>query len=85
MAVWLETINVKDEWEHFQERGYEKTVSLIVAKIKNSRWRDITASQIRLDDLIEELEESLNLPEFNSIWNELYDLADLDRVWIATH
>jgi hypothetical protein len=84
MAVWLETIDVAEEWEKFQERGYQESVKLIVDKIKRSRWRDITASQFLLDDLIEELEESLNLPEFNSVWNELYNLADLDRVWIST-
>lgn len=84
MPHWNISINVKDEWEHFQERGYAKSRDLIVEKIKKSRWRDISASQIRLDDLIEELEESLNVHEFNSIWNELYDLADLDRVWLAT-
>lgn len=84
MAQWTITIDVKEIWSTFQDNGYEKSRDAIVAKIKESRWRDISAHQIRLDDLIEELEESLNLPEFNSIWNELYDLADLDRVWIAT-
>lgn len=84
MPQWNITIDVKDPWERSQEYGYEKFRDLIVTRIRESRWRDISAHQFRLDDLIEELEESLNVHEFNSIWSELYDLADLDRVWIST-
>lgn len=82
--TWLVTVDVSDEWKNFQENGFQKSVELIVAKIKESGWRDLTPYPDTFDELLADLENSYDLDEFNGWWNELYDLADSDRVWIAT-
>lgn len=82
--VWLVTIDVADTWKSFQENGFEQSVKSIIAKIKQSRWRELTPYPDTFDELLANLEESGDLAEFNGWWDELYDLADSDRVWIST-
>jgi len=84
MPQWNITIDVSEIWKNFQDVGFEESVKQIVAKIKESRWRSITPYPHTFDQLVADLEASTSLDEFNSWWNELYDLADSDRVWIAT-
>jgi len=82
--TWLVTIDVADIWRNFQDNGFEQSVKAIIEKIKASRWRSITPYPDTFDELLACLEESRDLDEFNGWWNELYDLADSDRVWIST-
>lgn len=84
MPVWKRTIDVADIWESFQENGFEQSVKSIIAKIKQSGWRELTPYPDTFDELLANLEESGDLVEFNGWWDELYDLADSDRVWIST-
>ncbi len=84
MARWELTVDVSDEWEGFQERGFEESVKRIVDKIKRSGWRDLTPYPDTFDELVARLESSSDIGDFNEWWDELYDLADSDRVWVAT-
>ncbi len=79
MPVWHETIDLKAVWNHDEEWNIVR--DNVVPRIKNSDWY---RRSFQVQDLVEELEEALNVVEFDSIWNELYNEADQDRVWIAT-
>lgn len=82
--TWLIKIDVKDVWSGFQETGLEASVKEIVARIKKSGWRELTPYPDTFDQLLADLEASTCLDELNGWWDELYDLADSDRVWIET-
>ena len=84
MPQWNITIDVKDVWENFDKNDVPASVKLVVERIKASGWRNITPYPHTFDQLISDLEASETLDEFNSWWSEVYDLADIDRVWIAT-
>lgn len=79
MPVWNETVDLKDVWSH--DVPWNKVRDECVPVIKRSTWHK---NSYVVQDLVVELEEALNVEEFDSIWHELYDEADRDRVWIAT-
>ena len=55
-----------------------------MGSLRNSRWGDLTANKDWLDQLLEDLERTSNGDEFDKVWDDVYDLADEERVWIAT-
>lgn len=76
MTNWLLTIDLRDAWSNdnfFQARD------LIVHKIRATRWPLINSE---IDFLLDELSEVANTDEFDVLWNQMYDYADIDRVWI---
>lgn len=79
MAVWLETIDLSKVWNH--DDDWKVVRDNIIPIIKKSQW---FSDSFQVQDLVEELEEALNVQEFDSIFNDLYDEADADRVWIET-
>ncbi len=81
--VWHVTIKLGDFFRS-DDLTVEEKAKEIVKRIRDSRWRDISGSQLLLDDLLEELGSVADAAEFDYVWNEIYDLADIDRVWIET-
>lgn len=82
-AVWDLTLDVS-LWYHNEELTFEQRRDAIVRKIRNSPW---PAHNEELEEILAELAEVRDEDEFNFIWDDLYDIADLDpryRVWIKT-
>jgi hypothetical protein len=79
MAVWLETVNLKDVWH--QNLPWTEIRDIAVDRLKKTEW--YTKSPL-VRDIVADLESVSDLGEFNWVWNNLYDEADADRVWIAT-
>lgn len=83
MANWIRIVKLKDVW-HNDDLPFEKKRDKIVERIKESGWRDITPYPDTFDERVADLTASSDTSEFDSWFNELYDLADSDRVWIET-
>lgn len=83
MPHWNKTVNLADVWKN-EDLTFEEQVEKIVERIKNSGWRKFTPYPHTFDELIENLEKSETKEAFNDVWEEVYDLADVDRVWIET-
>lgn len=81
--VWRVEIKLGDFFKSDDLTVAEKAKE-IVKRIRDSRWRDISGSQFLLDDILERLGSVADADEFDYVWNEIYDLADIDRVWIDT-
>ena len=84
MAQWFHTLNIKEEWH--QAKNNEITVQqlseIIVKKLKK-----IKIDSFEKDDLIMEFiefseDKSLDKDDFDDLWNEFYDWADSNRVWV---
>lgn len=84
VKVWHITVDVSDLWSKFEELGLEEAARQVAARIRESGWRGITPYPNYFDDLVAYLEKPDNLGDFNARWDELYDLADSDRVWLNT-
>lgn len=82
-VVWDLTLDVSP-WYHNEELTFEQRRDAIVRKIRNSPW---PKHNEELEEILAELAEVRDEDEFNLIWDDLYDIADLDpnyRVWIKT-
>lgn len=78
MAVWHETLNLRDVF-HNEDLEFEARRDEIVKRITSLRMLDATAEQIA-----EALGEAEDEEEFDEYWDDFYDWADDVRVWVAT-
>ena len=98
MANWRLTINVSNIWKRYEEpfeenpedeELFEDFKSEMVPHLQSYiskvqfNVNDIDEAG-RYSDLLMEMEDALDLEEFNEIWNELYNWADYNRIWIQT-
>jgi hypothetical protein len=85
LPVWAHRINVADIWGN-QDLTFDQSRDAIVDRLRKSPWianRDQSGFD-ELGEVVENLAAAENFDEFNNWWDELYDRADRDRVWIAT-
>ena len=81
--VWNLTIDVSP-WFHNEEMAFEEIRDAIVRKLRRTPWPERSED---LSELLEYLAEAVDVEEFDSIWSDIYDIADTDpeyRVWIKT-
>jgi len=83
MANWQETINLVDVF-HNDDMAFEDRRDIIVRRLLDSRWLTNPNRRMGIDFVVTNLGQSEDYTEFNEWWNELYDYADSDLVWIAT-
>jgi hypothetical protein len=82
MAGWRITIDLKDIWKATEIPFFERRDE-IIRRIKASEW--YSDDYAALNDTLYLLSDSNDNEDFNFYWSQLYDLADWDRVWIATN
>lgn len=82
LSPWKHVIKVGHVF-HDPELTFEERRNVIVAIIKVSRWY-ADDKNFELSDCVDELEQCRNIDEFDDAWGLLYDLADMDSVWIDT-
>lgn len=87
MAIWYLTIRLGDLVAQHKDGELDVTelAEKVVERIKGSGWRAITPYPHTFDQMLEELEGALDEERYMSTFEEIYDLADLDRVWIETY
>lgn len=83
LPIWDRRINLKDVFRN-EDMTFEQRRDVIVRRIKRSPWYTEQEDYSHLHDVVIDLEEADDAEEFDSAWDEMYDLADIDRVWIAT-
>ncbi len=79
--TWLLTINVADVFRN-EDMTFEQRRDAIVQRIHASGW--IAEDDYTLGDLVDELGDAADTDDFDAVWDEIYNQADADRVWIAT-
>lgn len=81
MSQWLHTLRVADVWRNeslpFQSRRDE-----IVRRIKGSRFWD--ADDYDLECIVSDMAEAEETNGFDASWDEFYNWADENRVWVET-
>ncbi len=85
MPAWTHEINLADIWRD-ENRTFEEKRDTIVARLRTSPWiadRDRSGFD-ELGEVVANLAAARDVEEFDVWWNDLYDHADRDRVWIAT-
>jgi hypothetical protein len=85
LPVWGGSIDVSDVF-HNDALTFEQRRDAIAKRLKVSPWY-VNADVAEFDgvhDVVNDLADSEDQEEFNGWWDELYDLADIDRVHIRT-
>ncbi len=83
MPFWAGTIDVSHIWS--STIPFSEKRDGVVAAIMGSQWYlDQVAEGGPIVAIVDDLSTANTISEFNEWWNELYDFADLDRIWIAT-
>jgi hypothetical protein len=83
MPVWNLTVNLKSLWG-VTEITFPSKRDGIVKLIKESGWDQYTDDVLTFEALVDELAETADNRSFDAVFQDLYDLADNDRVWIET-
>lgn len=90
MANWKYRIDVADIWQQYPDEIDFldfKTQLLDILKNAVEDLRDIIDDEdeiMSLEDIVNGLEYSDDEEEFDQAWQDLYDWADYNKVWIAT-
>ncbi len=80
--VWDRKISLAGVF-HDPDLAFEQRRDAIVEIIRNSPWFKQYEEGDDLPQLVEEL-AGIEEDEFRYPWDAIYDIADADRVWIAT-
>lgn len=83
LPVWERRLNFADV-VHNEALSFEQRRDAIVDRLRHSAW---FAGRDEFDELVEavdNLARADDADEFDGWWDEIYDVADYDRVWIVT-
>lgn len=83
--VWAHTVDLRDVF-HSDTLSFTERRNAIVRILRATQWvKDADRAEMDgLFDIVVELAAAEDVEEFDGWWDELYDLADTDRVWIKT-
>ena len=83
MAGWKHRVDVKSGFE--DDGVFEHKRDEVVKRLRESPASKDGANGEELTFLLEQLEETATPDEFDSVWDEIYDLADGGQwLWIDT-
>lgn len=82
MPYWGLTIDLKDVFH--SDLPFPSIRDEVVARINRSGWLDQSYAPAELLMALFELQDAQDADDFDVYWNAVYDIADVDRVWIAT-
>ena len=77
---WKHHLRIKDIWRD-DDLSWETKRDAVVAKIKKLPHYQ---SDDELIEIVEMLEEATFISEFDEVWDQFYDWADWNRVWVET-
>lgn len=78
---WKHHIDLHDIWQD-DDPDFELRRSLIVQRIRGSLVYDAFRADDRLEDILNELDDTETEDDFDWVWSDFYDWADDNRVWI---
>jgi hypothetical protein len=80
---WAHKINLADV---FRNDGltFTQKRDAIVSRIRATTWFKDCDERDSLPMFVEEMADTQDTRDFDAVWSEIYDIADADRVWIAT-
>lgn len=90
MANWTIKIDVADLWEKYQDdEDFEAFKEALFPRLREklSEVEDKLGSDVAMefDDLVDQIEYNADdVEEFDYIWQDLYDWADTNMVWLGT-
>ena len=91
MAKWAHRMRLGDIWNESADDGsdWEMTRDATLVRMRGDGWcqQYLSMEHGPLDEthlgwLLSELEAADSLDEFNEVWDQIYDWADINRLWL---
>jgi hypothetical protein len=83
LPVWDKQIDLRGVF-HNDSMSFEERRDAVVRRLRASVWLAGRDEFDRLVEIVDNLAAAEDTAEFAGWWDELYDDADCDRVWITT-
>lgn len=86
MPQWTLTIRLGDlvqQWKN-GDINIAELADLVTTRLKESGWRAFTPYPHTWDEKVAQVQSAETPGEYEAAFEDLYDIADLDRVWIET-
>lgn len=80
---WAQRIYLGDVF-HNEDLTFVQRRDAVMRRLRASRWVRDSGDDTALTMLLDDLAEAADAEEFDEVWDEIYDIADYDRVWIDT-
>jgi hypothetical protein len=80
VTEWRRRIDLRGVLED-ETSTFEEIRDEVVRRLRGSRWPEECEPAA---GLVDELSETQSAEDFDFVWDELYDVADGERVWLAT-
>lgn len=77
---WQKTIDLVDVWNS-TELSFAEKRDIVVERVRKSGWPNENSV---LSGLLDQMTDLDDVQEFDFLWDQVYDEADWDRVWIST-
>lgn len=86
MSQWNLTINLGDLVDRWKsgELDISQLAEKVVKRIQSSGWRELTPYPHTFDEYLASLKAVSSSGGYQDRFEDIYDLADSDRVWIET-
>lgn len=90
MANWVIKIDVADIWQKYEDDEdfdafKEELLPILKSKVEEVSKKLGEEEAMEFEDLVSEIEYNADdEDEFDYIWQQLYDWADSNRVWLGT-
>ena len=83
LPSWRYTLDLSPVW-HDEPLDFGQRRDAVVARIRASAWFRGCGPGDELSQAVEELADTKDINEFDSVFDAIYDLADYARAWIRT-
>ncbi len=70
---------------HNEALTFEQRRDAIADRLRRSPWLKNSDEHAEIRTLVDDLGDAVDADQFDTVWDAIYDEADLDRVWIDTH
>ena len=88
MVNWKYKLNLKEDWQKAERKEItaKELADIIIDKIINSAFSSKLDDDFELQDIINELNgmgADDSFDDFDVIWDQFYDWADENKVWVV--
>lgn len=81
---WAHTLNLSDIF-HSDAYTYHQRRDIIVRRIRAAGWfKSAAADGEDIGYLVDDLATSVTPADFDTVWDDIYDWCDEQRVWVNT-
>jgi len=89
MANWVIKIDIADIWQKYEDDEDFDAFKEALIPVLQSKVEEVVDELgdgvgMEYEDMIQEIENTEDVDEFDYVWQDMYDWADANMVWLGT-